>query len=326
MQIGGANQFLVFLVLAFVTVLLLLEGLYLLWNGWRGPEALRMKNRLNAFATASAQASVLRQQLSDNESVLNRLVHALPGRSGLERMVVQSGLNWSVSSLLIRSLALGLVAFAMLLEVRFLTTWMVLLLAAGIGALPLVYVRFKRDRRMTRIGQQLPEALDLITRALRAGHSFTAGLKMCGEEMQQPIASELRVVHEEVSFGVSMQQALTHLCERAPLTDLRYFTVAVLIQRESGGNLTEILSDLSKLIRERGKLIARVRVLSSEGRLSAWILGVMPFALGGVMTMLNYDFMSLLWTDPIGIGLIRVMLVLMFFGALLLRKISRIRV
>src|SRR5690606_23421712 len=116
---------------------------------------------------------------------------------------------------------------------------------------------------------------------------------------------EFRIVHDEVNFGVSLQNALMNLCERVPITDVRYFVVSVLIQRESGGNLTEILGNLSHLIRDRLKLLARVRVLSSEGRLSAWILGVMPFALGAVMNMVNPEFMSPLWTDPIGITIMQ---------------------
>ncbi len=149
---------------------------------------------------------------------------------------------------------------------------------------------------------------------------------MAGDELRPPIAAELRSVHDEINFGVSLQQALTHLCERVPLTDLRYFAVAVLVQRESGGNLTEILTDLSRLVRERARLKAKVRVLSAEGRLSGWILVLMPFALGGAVALVNPDFMSLLWTDPIGIGLIKFMLVLMAIGVLLMRKIVRIRV
>ena len=134
---------------------------------------------------------------------------------------------------------------------------------------------------MAKIERQLPDALDLMTRALRAGHAFSSALKMAGEEMAEPIAGEFRTVHDEVNFGVSLEQALTHLSERVPLTDLRYFVVAVLIQRDSGGNLTEILGNLSQLIRERLKLLAKVKVLSSEGRMSAWILGLMPFFLAG---------------------------------------------
>ena len=149
---------------------------------------------------------------------------------------------------------------------------------------------------------------------------------MVGEEMSEPIAGEFRVVSDEVNFGVSLQQALTHLSDRLPITDLRYFVVAVLIQRDSGGNLTEVLGNLSRLIRERLKLFAKIRVLSSEGRLSAWVLGVMPFALAGGMYLVNPDFMAPLWHDPIGQSIIRTMLVLMAVGLLILRRIVRIKV
>src|SRR3569832_523247 len=123
-----------------------------------------------------------------------------------------------------------------------------------------------------------------------------------------------------------MQQALANLSERVPSTDVRYFVVAVLIQRESDSNLTEILSNLSNLIRQRAKLLAKIKVLSSEGRMSAWSLGVMPFALAAAMNAVNPKFMSLLWTDPIGQTLIEYMLTLMAIGALVMRKIVRIRV
>jgi tight adherence protein B len=161
---------------------------------------------------------------------------------------------------------------------------------------------------------------------LRSGHAFSSALQMVGEEMAEPVAGEFSVVHDEVNFGVSLQQALTNLSVRVPLTDLRYFIVAVLIQRDSGGNLTEVLGNLSRLIRERLKLLSKVRILSSEGRLSAWILGVMPFALAGVMYLVNPEFMTPLWNDPIGISIIKYMLILMAFGVVILRKIIRIHV
>jgi tight adherence protein B len=198
--------------------------------------------------------------------------------------------------------------------------------AVVFGAAPVMYVRYRRSRRMAKIERQLPDTLDLITRALRAGHAFPSALKMSGEEMAEPIAGEFRTVHDEINFGVSLQQALTHLSERIPITDLRYFVVAVLVQRESGGNLTEILGNLSQLIRERLKLLAKVRVLSSDAKLSAWILGLMPFFLGGVMTLVNPEFMRPLWTDPIGISIIKYMLAVMLVGIFIMRKIVRIRV
>jgi tight adherence protein B len=189
-----------------------------------------------------------------------------------------------------------------------------------------LYVARKRTLRMRKIEHQLPDALDLMTRALRAGHAFSSSLQMASEELQDPLAAELRATHDEVNYGVSMQQALTNLSQRVPSMDVRYFVVAVLIQRESGGNLTEILSNLSRLIRERLKLMARVRVLSSEGRLSALVLIIMPFLLAGLLAVFNPTFMRPLWTDPLGISMVKVLLVMMAVGMLMLRQIVRIRV
>ena len=149
---------------------------------------------------------------------------------------------------------------------------------------------------------------------------------MAGEETAEPIAGEFRTVHDQMNFGVSLQQALTNLSERVPITDLRYFVVAVLIQRESGGNLTEVLGNLSRLIRQRLKLFAHVRVLSAEGRMSAWLLSLLPFAIGGLMNVFNPDFMAPLWHDPMGVTIVRGLLVSMACGVLMLRKIIRIRV
>jgi tight adherence protein B len=317
------------LVLVFVAVLLLLEGLYLIWRTYKGPEAKKIEKRLRALSASvdnTAQAQLFKQRMLSEVPALERLLLSFPRAHHLDRFILQSGLEWTVSRLLLSCAALGITGFLV-------TTWglhrlPLLGLAMGglMAGLPLMYVQYRRSRRMTKMEQQLPEALDLVTRALRSGHSFSAGLQMIGEEMADPIANEFRIVADEVNFGVSLQQALTNLSERVPLTDLRYFVVAVLIQRDSGGNLTEVLSNLSQLIRERLKLMSKIRVLSAEGRLSAWILGLMPFALGAVMNLLNPTFMSPLWTDPIGIAILQYMLGLMAIGVLLLRKIIRIRV
>lgn len=320
------HNFLVLAVLLGVAVLLLIEGLYLLWLSYRGPEASLLKKRLRALSASSENTSVLKQRLLNESPWAERLLQRLPRLRMLDRAVLQSGLGWSISGLLlgcIASFAAGVLIAQELLHLP-----MLLSLAAGLGAglLPLGYVHLRRARRLARIGRQLPEALDLLARALRAGHAFTAGIKMAGEELPEPVAGELRIVHDEINFGVSLQQALNHLADRVPLTDLRYFTVAVLIQRESGGNLTEILLGLSHLLRERARLLAKVRVLSSEGRLSAWILMAMPFGLAGVLHLFNPKFISVLWTDPIGISMIKGMLVMMFIGALVMRQIVRIRV
>jgi tight adherence protein B len=288
----------------------------------------RLNRRLQALSASrdrSSQTRLLRQRMLSDLTGLDRVLARIPRLHALDRFILQSGLTWTVAKLLLASLALFAVAW-MLAASLALFLLPRTLCALGIAMLPFACVAYRRNQRLRRIEVQLPDALDLMTRALRAGHAFSSALKMTGEEMPEPIAGEFRIVHDEVNFGVALDQALAHLSDRVPLTDLRYFVVAVLIQRDSGGNLTEILGNLSRLIRERLKLQGKVRVLSSEGRLSAWILGVMPFALAGMMNLLNPDFMRPLWTDPIGIAIVQYMLSLMAFGALILVKIVKIRV
>ncbi|HYD77923.1 type II secretion system F family protein [Ramlibacter sp.] len=327
-QIAG-NNFLIFSVLVFVSVLLLVEGAVSMWRAHKGPEASRLKRRLQALAATSdrsEQTRILKQRLLSETPGLERFLQRLPRLQQLDRHLLQSGLKWTVSGLLLGSLVLAMAGWAGMSEIAPQSRLLAAMAALAGAAAPLAYVSWRRARRLRHMERQLPEVLDLITRALRAGHAFTSALSMAGTEMPEPIGGEFRTVHDEINFGVSLQQALTHLSERVPLTDLRYFVVAVLIQRDSGGNLTEILTNLSRLLRERAKLMAKIRVLSAEGRLSAWILGLMPFALAGVMNLVNPEFMSLLWTDPIGIAMIQYMLVLMAIGALIMRKIVRIRV
>lgn len=328
MNLAG-NDFLILAVLVFVTILLLLEAAYLLWRSHRGPEARKFQKRLQVLSAAhdkSQQTHLVKERMLSELPLLERWMQTMPRAHSLDRAIVQSGLNWTVSKLLLASAVMAVTVWA-LIDIVAHQTFLTGLVAGLVGgSLPFGYVNYKRSKRLAKIEQQLPDALDLISRALRAGHAFSSGLKMSGEEMMEPIAGELRTVHDEVNFGVSLEQALTHLSERVPLTDLRYFVVAVLIQRDSGGNLTEILDNLSHLIRERAKLMAKVRVLSSEGRMSAWILALMPFFIGGVLALANPKFIAPLWTDPIGITILKYLSVMMVMGILVLRKIIRIRV
>jgi tight adherence protein B len=315
-------------ILVFISVVLLIEGIYLIWNSRRGKAAMRLQQRLGPLArqrAAGTQRSVLKQRKFSALSQLERLLSAMPLAVRLEQIIEQSGLPWTVSRLLLTStglLFLGL-AIANLFAQPLLTSTLIALL---LGALPLTYVLRARRKRLRKLEMQLPDALDLITRALRAGHSLPLGLQLLSEEMPAPIAGEFRLVYEQISFGISLQQALVSLCERVPLTDFRFFAVSVMIQRQSGGNLTEVLANLSRLIRDRLKLLARVKVLTSEGKMSGWILGLMPFGIGGIMNLVNPEFMSPLWKDPLGISMLQVLLTMMFLGMLVLRRIVKLRV
>jgi tight adherence protein B len=323
------NLFYAFMVFAFLAAVLLLEGLYLTWQAYHGSQAKRIERRLRAVsvgASAGAETSILKQGMQADAGPLGRLLVALPRMQDLGRLLQQAGSGWSVPFFAVLTLLAGVVGFFLASLVPLLHWVIVLAAAAGAALLPLLFILRKRAERMRTIVAQLPDALDLISRALKAGHAFPAGLQMVGEEGRDPIAAEFRTVHDEINFGVAVPAALTNLANRVPSPDIRHFVIAVLIQRETGGNLTELLANISGLVRERLKLVLKIRVLSAEGRLSAWVLCALPFALALVINTINPKFMAVLWTDPMGLQMIYAALVMMVLGALWMRKIIRIRV
>jgi tight adherence protein B len=165
-----------------------------------------------------------------------------------------------------------------------------------------------------------------MSRAMRAGHAFPTALKMVGDEMNDPLATEFRAAFDEVNFGISTADALMNLATRVPSTDLRYFVIAVLIQRETGGNLSELLDSISTIIRDRIKLLGQVRVLSAEGKMSAWVLGLLPFGAAAMIQLTNPKFLEVLFTDPGGQKMVMAAGALMVLGVFVMRRVIRIRV
>ncbi|MES2153075.1 MAG: type II secretion system F family protein [Pseudomonadota bacterium] len=316
----------IFGLLIFISVVLLLEGAYLAWNSSRGPAAERLARRMRTMtAPDEASASMIKRRLLSTSPALQRTLLQLPRVAQLDTLLQQSGLPWNVARLLGYMLLDGALALAGASYAGL--AWPLRLAAALAGALlPLLYVRHAKARRLQRIELQLPDALDLMGRAMRAGHAFPTALKLVGEEMNAPLADEFRAVFDEVNFGIAMPDALMNLASRVPSTDLRYFVIAVLIQRETGGNLSELLGSISAIIRDRIKLMGQVRVLSAEGRLSAWILSTLPFGAALMIQLTNPKFLAMLYTDPAGQKLVAGSLVMMVLGILAMRSIIRIRV
>jgi tight adherence protein B len=204
--------------------------------------------------------------------------------------------------------------------------FVVLVIGVVCALAPVFYLLGAKHKRIIIIEQQLPDALDLMARAMTAGHAFPSALQMVGSEMPEPIAAEFRIVFDEINYGISAQEALINLTVRVPSTDLSYFVIAVLIQRETGGNLAELLGNISELIRARLKLLGTVRVLSAEGRLSAWILTLLSFVLGFVLQLVNPKFLSVLWTNPMGVKMVGIALLMMIVGIFAMWRITKIRV
>ncbi|MFC5510977.1 type II secretion system F family protein [Massilia jejuensis] len=318
-----------FTVFLFAAVILLIEGVYLWWSSTHGKAAQRIARRLQVMSggigRSGERISILKQRRFSAHDGVDHLLHRISPLQQLDALLVQAGSKLTVERFLGCSLAafvFALMASALLP----LPSALRIVLALPVLGLPYFLIRRARTRRLHRIEHQLPDAADFIARALRAGHSFTNVLQIVGNELPEPLSSEFRVAREEINYGVPMGEALHNMAERIPLTDLRYLIIAVLIQRESGGNLAEILGNIGTIIRSRLKLVAQVRVLSAEGRMSAWILSLLPFVVMLALTVLNPEYVSLLWTDPTGIRLLWYAAGMILVGVVWLRRVIRIRI
>lgn len=316
-----------FMIFGFLAVVLFIEGLFLAWRSYRGTEAKHISRRLQAMSAEHdhISPSLIKQRLYAESPALDNLLKELPGATYIDKLIQQSGMNLNVAKFIGLSLvaALAGVLVAMQLGMPLVAGSVFGLLAAS---MPMLYLQGAKHNRVIAMEQQLPDALDLMARAMKAGHAFPSALKMVGDEMPEPIASEFRTVFEEINYGISVQESLNKLIARMPSTDLGYFVIAVLIQRETGGNLTELLGNISHIIRERLKLLGTVRVLSAEGRISAWILTILPFVLAFVLQLINPKFLSVLWTDPLGLKMVGFALLMMIIGIYAMWRIIKIRV
>jgi tight adherence protein B len=244
----------------------------------------------------------------------------LPRFRDLGRVLRESGTNWSFQSFVVVSLGLGM-AFALGLA-TFSRSIFGALVGFPLGALiPYFILRFKAGRRMGKIEEQLPDAIDLMGRAMRAGHPLSSGFKMVADEAPEPIASEFRQVFEEQRFGLPFDDSLLALGERIRVSDIRILVTAILIHRQVGGNLAEVLDNIAALVRERFKLRRQLRVITAQGRLSGYVLALMPFALGLAIFTLNREYMMPIFEQEIGRFMLVGALIFQVLGYMWIRKI-----
>ena len=256
---------------------------------------------------------------------LNQWLTKLNVASASALYLYQAGMTVSLGSLIVTSVA-GSIVLAFILSLRFGPVGPSLLISMGFLPLPFLYVRFRRKKRLFRLEQQLPEAIGMMVSALRVGHSLIASLGAVAQESSDPIAGEMRKCFEEQNYGIDLRTALVNLTVRAPIQDLRIFVAAVLIQKESGGNLAEVLEKVAQTTRERFRLKKQVSVHTAQGRMTGWILSILPALLGFGMYLLNPDGMSVLWTRPLGLKMLYTAVCMDIVGALIIRKIVEIRV
>jgi tight adherence protein B len=273
----------------------------------------------------SLQLKLVRDELLSEVPSFNRLLMKWSGSHRLHDFVSQAGLKIKPGRVLLMSGVLALVAYLVVVNV-FHSLILGFLGLAGGAVAPFAYVAFMRSRRMSAFEKQFPEAIDLLGRAVRAGHSFTSGLEMIAGELAEPVAGEFRTTFEEQNFGLPTRDALLNLAERMPLIDVQFFVTALLIQKETGGNLAEILDNLSHVVRERFRIYGEVRIKTAQGRLTAAILISVPPIMILMMRVMNPDYIQVLFRDPIGPYILGGAALLQVVGAIILWKIVNIEV
>jgi tight adherence protein B len=312
----------------FISAVLVIEGILFLVRPKWDPDMLSPEKRLEKFAATEARQGtvdiVKRRSLSDIPR-LHEMLSKIPVAHRLDRLVVQANARWPLGVFVLLSVVLFLTCY-LLLAIVTRGNFFPIVMGILIGMIPFFYLYVKKQQRMQKFERQLPDALDLMARSLRAGHAFSGGLAMVGQEFDDPIGVEFLRVMNEINYGASVDQALLNLTQRVAVPDLKFFTVSVIIQRESGGNLAEILESIARLIRERFKLQGKIRTLSAEGKLSAIILVGLPFVVVLALSVFNPSYLPVLLRDPAGKMLVIIALCMMGFGMYVIKRLINIRV
>lgn len=310
----------------FITIVLVIVGIFYLLKGRHDPETVRVQKELRVLSMKKEDTQIIdilrKRRRFSNITWLDTLLSKMPFMQKIDILLQQSDTKYPVGVFVLITSSLACVGF---LFVAYGAKNILISIPAGglMGTLPFLYLSVKRTARTKKFEQQLPQALDTIARSLRAGHAFASGLQMVAQEFTDPIGAEFAKVVDEINFGVGIKDALMNLTQRVDSQDLRFFTIAVVIQRETGGDLAEILENIARLMRERFKLDGRIRILSAEGKLSAMILIAIPFFIVFYISFFNPNHLKTLLTDPLGKMFAGLSVLMMLTGAAIMRKMIR---
>jgi tight adherence protein B len=286
--------------------------------------------RLDAVLLSTTKAGdevldIRRQELLSTIPWLNRLLQRIDLFPRLRLLLYQADLNWTVGGLMLMSI-FSWVVVGNLVYWRTHENLFSNLLGLAATMVPIFYVRYKRSLRFNSFEEKLPNALDLMVSALRAGHSLNSAIGTVAKEAGEPVSREFKKCFDEQNFGLELRTAMQNLASRVPIDDVRMMVTAILIQKDSGGNLAEILEKAAHIIRDRFRLKRQIRVHTAQGRLTGWILSILPVVLGLLLYLVDPDNMSLLWKRPIGVKMLYTATVMTIIGGLIIRKIVRFRV
>jgi tight adherence protein B len=320
------NVFLFFIAF-FLLTLAIVELFFYLFRVARLPKHQRLLKRLKNFSfhEVATHPDILRREDFSSIPIVNKISQFIPFTNQFSRFVRQANASGSPSfyALLMILLALGgYIAVILVTKNQILS----LTASASFCSFPFLYLFLKRKNRLSKFERQLPDALELIARALRAGHAFTSGLKLASDQFADPLGPEIGETLDQINFGLNVSDALKELTLRIHCPDLSFFVVSINLQRDTGGNLAEIIESIAHVIRERFKLKGKIRVMAAEGKLSAYILFALPFVFVGLVSISNPKHFEPMFGNPIGHTMIAVPIIMMIFGALVIKKMINFKI
>src|ERR1700677_2467012 len=316
--------------LTFLASAIVLGATWLFVGREKGHEVLRQ--RMDAVRKAERRGEVsldlklIRDEMYSSVPLLHRFLMRLSWSAKLQDYILQSGMQSCSAKIILWSAVSGTSAYLLFKNIVSRYTLVAIVVGVLVAMVPIAIVMFRRRRRFRQFEERFPEALDLLGRAVRAGHAFTTGLEMIAKESPDPIASEFRTTFEEQNFGLPLRDALLNMTERIPSIDVRFFVTALLIQKETGGNLAEILDGLARVIRDRFRIYREVRVRTAQGRLTAGILIALPVFMMILLMSMNPNYMGVLFHDPRGVLALTVAGIMQVIGSLVIWKIIHIEV
>lgn len=311
----------------FIFTVAIFEVVFLAWRESRFTEKRTVKKRLLYISAGGKHGQEklvkYKQSVLKDIGAYERFLLGLPRFSTLDKLLVKAKLPINATTFIISSIALSIIGFW--LGDRYFPQ-LIAAIATGLVflVLPYLFLKIAEQKYFDTFNDQLPEALDLLSRAMRSGHALTSGLALIAKEISDPISSEFAATVDEINLGLTTKEAIENLCERVPLADLRFFAISVLVQKETGGNIAEILDNISRLIRERIQFKQLVRTLTAEGRYSAGVLVFLPIAMFFYMYTINYDYISLLWTEELGQYMLFGAIIMQIVGAFVIKRIVTI--
>ena len=316
-----------FIIIFAMTVFVIELSLYA-YRTIRNPDRRKIQKRLGNLPSgknAKGLPDIVKKRVLSDVPFLNQILAHIPRLQRMDRLLLQANAQYRLGVFILLAVFLGLTGFlgsSLIITNHLIST----IIAGSLGSIPFFYLRLKKKKRMEKFQRQLPEGLELIARSLKAGHAFPSAMKLVADEFDDPLGPEFHKTQDEINFGVSVGDALKNLADRIDCPDLKYFVICVILQRETGGNLAEIIESIAYIIRERFKLFGKIRILASEGKLSAIILIAIPFLVIIALRFTNPDYISVLFSDPAGKTVAGIAAFMMAIGIIVMTKMVKIKV